>query len=103
MGDHFKVEVHDLESFQRTLKQAHDSLEEVRKRLSDVTAGGVGTKELDEACNDFQEHWSYGSEQISEQTKKLKEAVGKTAENYKEVETALQEAFAKAGSKAGGK
>ena len=103
MGDRFKVDVDDLQSFEKTLDQAHSSLEEVRKQLREVTAGGIGTKELDEACNEFQDHWSYGSEQIAEQTKKLKEAVGKTAENYKEVETALEKAFAQAANKAGGK
>ncbi|MFK8848034.1 hypothetical protein [Streptomyces sp. Ac-502] len=57
--------------------------------------------DLDQACNDFQEHWKYGSEQIAEQTKELTDSVSKTKENYEEVEQALEEAFKVAAGKAG--
>ncbi|MET9293229.1 hypothetical protein [Streptomyces sp. NPDC003077] len=103
MGNNFSVDLGELGQFMRTLEQAHSALEEVRKQMRDTSSSGIGTKDLDGACNEFQEHWKYGSEQISEQTKKLTEAVGKTRENYEEVEKGLEDAFKKAGGKAGTK
>lgn len=101
MGDKFSVDTGELGEFVRTLKKAHESLDDVRKLMNQTTSDRMGTDELDEACNDFQEHWKYGSEQIAEQTKKLAEAVGQTKANYEEVEQALEEAFKKAAGKAG--
>lgn len=103
MGDRFSVDTGELGQFMRTLKEAHASLDEVRKQMKDTTSGGIGTKELDEACDSFQEHWGYGSEQMTEQAKKLAEAVGRTKANYDEVENALRDAFRQAGSQGGGK
>ncbi|MEU7204331.1 hypothetical protein [Streptomyces sp. NPDC045470] len=100
MGNNFSVDTGELGDFMRTLKKAHDSLEEVRKHMNQVTSDPMGTDDLDQACNDFQEHWKYGSEQIAEQTKKLTDSVSKTKQNYEEVEQALEDAFKKAAGKA---
>ncbi|MFE1176242.1 hypothetical protein [Streptomyces sp. NPDC058773] len=103
VGEKFSVDTGELGDFMRTLKKAHESLDSVRKLMNQTNSDRMGTGELDEACNDFQEHWKYGSEQIAEQTKKLTEAVSKTKQNYEEVEQALEEAFKKAAGKAGAK
>jgi Excreted virulence factor EspC, type VII ESX diderm len=102
MGDRFSVDTGELGQFMRTLTEAHEALESVRKNMRDTTSGGIGTKDLDDACDEFQEHWKYGSEQIAEQTGKLKEAVGQTKANYEEVETALGAVFKKTGGPRGG-
>ncbi|MBA2944943.1 type VII secretion target [Streptomyces himalayensis] len=88
MGDRFSVDTGELGRFNKTLNEAKAALDEVRKSMQDVSAGGIGTKDLDAACNDFQEHWKYGSEQIAGQTGKLAEAVGKSKANYEETEVA---------------
>ncbi|GCD44214.1 hypothetical protein [Streptomyces paromomycinus] len=101
MGNNFSVDTGELGDFMRTLKKAHESLEEVRNQMNQVTSDRMGTTDLDQACNDFQEHWKYGSEQIAEQTKKLTESVSKTKDNYEEVERSLEEVFKKATGRAG--
>jgi hypothetical protein len=103
MGDQFSVDTGELGQFLRTLKEAHSSLDEVRKKMQDVTPDGIGTKDLDSACNDFQEHWKYGSEQIAEQTGKFADAVGQSKSNYEEIENALEDAFKQAAAKGGAK
>lgn len=97
MGQQFRVDIDDLRGFQKTLTRAHASLEDARGHLRYVDAGDLGSTELDAACHDFQEHWRWGAEEIARQTKKLADAVGKSADNYQEVETALEKAFAQAG------
>ncbi|MEU3710181.1 hypothetical protein [Streptomyces catenulae] len=100
MGDKFSVDTGELGDFLKTLKKATESLESVRKAMNQTESDRIGTSDLDEACNHFQEHWKYGSEQLTEQTKNLREAIGKTKENYEEVEKSLEEAFKKANRKA---
>ncbi|MHB9757757.1 hypothetical protein ACYBSK_25560 [Streptomyces sp. BYX5S] len=103
MGDHFKTDTDELAQFMKTLNDAKTALEEVRKSLQNVAPHGIGTKDLDSACNDFQEHWKYGSEQIAEQTGKLAEGIKQTKSNYEEVETALEDGFRKAAARSGEK
>lgn len=103
MGDHFTVDTNELSYFGKTLNDAHDALEEVRTAMLSATSDGVGTKDLDAACNDFHEHWKYGSEQIAEQTKKLAESVKQSKSNYDEVEKALEDGFRKAAAQGSGK
>ncbi|MEU8570150.1 type VII secretion target [Streptomyces pathocidini] len=103
MGEHFNVDTGELGHFTRTLDGARNALDEVRKSMADATPEGIGTKELDDACNEFQDHWKYGSEQIAEQAKKLAETVKQSKENYEEVERALEEGFRKAAADGGGK
>ncbi|WP_330318092.1 hypothetical protein [Streptomyces platensis] len=95
MGDGFKTDVDELANFQKTLKQAESSLDEVRKSMKDTGSSDIGTKSLDDACNVFQEHWKYGVEQIHEKAKKLNEGLEKVNQNYREVEKALAAAFTK--------
>jgi uncharacterized protein YukE len=99
VGAGYKTDVDELADFQRTLKQAETALDEVRKSMREISPTSIGTKDLDEACNDFQKHWKYGVEQIHERAKKLNEGLGRVNDNYMEVEEALEAAFAKGGSK----
>jgi hypothetical protein len=46
--------------------------------MRDVSAQGIGTKELDDARAEFHEHWKYGSEQIAELTGKFADSVGES-------------------------
>nr|WP_063746482.1 hypothetical protein [Streptomyces sp. SID8379] len=87
----------------KTLNDAKTALEEVRRSMQNVSSAGIGTMDLDSACNEFQEHWKYGSEQIAEQTGKLAEGIKQTKSNYQEVETALEDGFRKAAGKSGEK
>lgn len=96
MGDHFKTDIDQLATFTNDLKSAHDSLDEARTALQHVRGDQIGTPELDEACDGFQERWRYGSEQIKERVGKLTEGLKKNTQNYREVENSLEESFKRA-------
>ncbi|MFE9613686.1 hypothetical protein [Streptomyces sp. NPDC006012] len=78
------------------LKKSSDSLKGLRKALSDATVTGLGTDDLDAACEDFQQDWKYGTEQIGKQTEALAEIIGQSRDSYNEVDKALEEALKKA-------
>nr|WP_107904749.1 hypothetical protein [Streptomyces chartreusis] len=96
MGDHFKTDIDQLAAFTKDLDGANESLEQVRTALQHVRADQLGTPELDEACDAFQERWKYGNEQIKERIGKLAEGLQKNTDNYREVETSLEESFKRA-------
>ncbi|MFC7310093.1 hypothetical protein ACFQVC_38485 [Streptomyces monticola] len=96
MGDHFKTDIDQLATFTKDLQGAQDSLEQVRKALQHVRSDQIGTSELDEACDTFQERWKYGNEQIKERIGKLTEGLKKNTDNYREIETSLEESFKRA-------
>ncbi|MGW4905621.1 hypothetical protein [Streptomyces sp. NPDC004270] len=99
MADRLVVDGDELAHFMKLLKKSSSSLKGLRKALSDATVRGLGTDDLDGACEYFQEEWKYGTEQIGEQTESLAEIIGKSRDSYNEVDKALEEALKK--SKAG--
>ncbi|MFF4251485.1 hypothetical protein ACFY1L_09775 [Streptomyces sp. NPDC001663] len=96
MADRLAVDDDELAHFMKLLKKSSSSLKGLRKALSDATVRGLGTDDLDSACETFQEDWKYGTEQIGEQTEKLAEIIGKSKDSYNEVDKALEEALKKA-------
>lgn len=101
--DYFNTDTEELGRFRKTLEDAKTELDNVRKWMQDVTAEGIGTKDLDAACAEFHEHWKYGSEQIAELTGKFAESVNQSKANYEEVDRALEEGFRKAAAEGGAK
>ncbi|MEH0418840.1 hypothetical protein [Streptomyces sp. B21-083] len=104
MAERLAVDGDELARFMRMLSKSTDSLKGVRKALSDATITGLGTDDLDSACQEFQEDWKYGSEEIGKQTDDLADIIGKSKDSYREVDKALEEALKKArDGKGGGK
>ncbi|MFE0508479.1 hypothetical protein [Streptomyces sp. NPDC058964] len=95
MADRLAVDGDELKHFMKLLNKSSDSLKGLRKALSDVTVTGLGTDDLDSACEDFQEGWKYGTEQIGEQTESLAKIIGQCKDSYEEVDKALEEALGK--------
>lgn len=93
MGDHFKTDTDQLDRFAKTLDSSVKELDEARTALSHVRGDQIGTARLDEACDGFQEKWKYGSEQLGELIKGIKEGVDKNAKSYKEMEDNLEKAL----------
>lgn len=93
MGDHFKTDTGQLDQFAKTLESSVKELDEARTALSHVRGDQIGTPRLDEACDGFQEKWKYGSEQMGELIKGIKEGVDKNAKSYKEMEDNLEKAL----------
>lgn len=100
MGARLKVDGAELEKFVARLNTSNDSLRGLRKALSEATVSGLGSDELDGACEDFQNDWKYGTEQIGEQTENLAKVIDKNKESYFEVDKALEEAMRKSREKA---
>lgn len=93
MGDHFKTDVDQLDQFVKSLENSVKDLDEARKALSDVRGDQIGTSRLDEACDGFQEHWKYGSEQMRELIGGIQEGVKSNKLSYQEMETNLEKAL----------
>ncbi|MFC8664513.1 hypothetical protein [Streptomyces sp. NPDC057199] len=96
MAERLAVDGDELGRFMKLLNRSTDSLKGVRKALSAATITGLGTDDLDSACEEFQEDWKYGSEEIGKQTEDLAEIIGKSRDSYREVDKALEEALKKA-------
>ncbi|MGW3145813.1 hypothetical protein ACWDG1_14255 [Streptomyces sp. NPDC001177] len=97
MADRLTVDDDELKHFMKLLNKSSDSLRGLRKALSDATVTGLGTDDLDSACEDFQDDWRYGTEQIGEQTENLAKIIGQCKDSYQEVDKALEAALRKGG------
>lgn len=93
MGDKFKADTDQLGQFLKSLESCVQDLNEARAALSHIRGDQIGTAELDEACDDFQERWKYGSEQTQKMIDKISEGVKANKKNYEQVEEALEKAF----------
>ncbi|MFC9505621.1 hypothetical protein [Streptomyces sp. NPDC057002] len=96
MADRLAVDGGELAHFMKLLNRSSDSLKGLRKALSDATVTGLGTDDLDSACEDFQEDWKYGTEEIGKQTEDLAKIIEQSKDSYEEVDKALEEALKKA-------
>ncbi|MET7478707.1 hypothetical protein ABZT17_30680 [Streptomyces sp. NPDC005648] len=106
MGDHFKVDLDQLDRFVKTLEQAVKDLDEARTALSHIRAAEIGTPRLDEACDTFQAKWKYGSDQLSEMIGEISEGVKSNKLSYQEFEDNLDKALeqmAESSTSGGGK
>ncbi|WP_405870286.1 hypothetical protein [Streptomyces sp. NBC_00005] len=95
MADRLVVDGGELAHFMKLLNKSSTSLKGLRKALSDATVTGLGTDDLDSACEDFQDDWKYGTEEIGKQTEDLAKIIGESKKSYEEVDKALEEALRK--------
>lgn len=95
MADRLAVDGGELVHFMKLLDRSSTSLKGLRKALSDATVTGLGTDDLDSACEDFQDDWKYGAEEIGKQTEDLAKIIGQSKASYEEVDKALEEALRK--------
>ncbi|MCK8434409.1 hypothetical protein G3I77_15675 [Streptomyces sp. D2-8] len=51
----------------KLLRKSGSSVKGLHKALSNASVTGLGTDDLDAACESFQEDWKYGTEEIGEQ------------------------------------
>lgn len=100
MAGRLAVDGDELSEFMGKLRKSTSSLAGVRKALSGADIRGLGTDDLDSACEDFQDDWKYGAEEIGKQTEDLAEIIGKSRDSYREVDKALEAALEKAAREA---
>ncbi|MEV2256939.1 hypothetical protein AB0I94_41445 [Streptomyces sp. NPDC050147] len=97
MAERLRLDAVELEAFMKLLDGSVTSLKGLRSALAGATVGGLGTDDLDKACEDFQEDWKYGAEQIGEQAEELSGIIGQSKDAFNEVEDALVKALEKPG------
>jgi hypothetical protein len=102
VAERLAVDGDELSHFMKMLRKSSNSLKGLRRALEDATVSGLGTDDLDCACEDFQDNWKYGADQIGEQTDDLAKIIGKSRDSYREVDRALEQALKKAGNGSGG-
>jgi hypothetical protein len=102
MAERLAVDGDELSHFMKMLRKSTESLQGLRRALEDATVTGLGTDDLDCACEDFQDNWKYGAAQIGEQTENLAEIIGKSRDSYREVDKALEQALKMACNGGGG-
>ncbi|MER6084058.1 hypothetical protein [Streptomyces sp. NPDC001833] len=103
MADRLKVDGTELDAFCKDLTKAQQSFTALQKVLHDPGVDGLGTDELDRACDRFQEDWHYGAREIAEQIGELTAVTKKAKDDFHEVDVALEKALEKARSRGGGK
>lgn len=91
MAERLAVDGDELDHFMKMLKKSTESMKGIRKALSGATVSGLGTDDLDQACEGFQGDWKFGAEQIGEQTEDLAKIIGQSRDSYREVDRALEE------------
>ncbi|MGW3128125.1 hypothetical protein [Streptomyces sp. NPDC001076] len=102
MADRLKVDGTELDRFFKDLTKAQQSFAALQKVLHDPGVNGLGTEDLDKACDRFQEEWHYGVKEIAEQIGELTDITKKAKDDFHEVDVALEKALEKTRSKGGG-
>lgn len=95
MGDHFTVEVEDLD---RLLAQLHASQDDMRKALGalkEVGPKSTGSEALDNACDEFHDSWDNAIQRIADGTEKIEDKLRTTKKNYEATEQAIRDAMQK--------
>ncbi|MFG3018482.1 hypothetical protein ACGFZQ_07995 [Streptomyces sp. NPDC048254] len=103
MAERLKVDGTELDKFFKDLKRAQESFTALQKALHDPGVNGLGTDDLDKACDRFQEDWHFGAKEIAEQIGELTDITKKARDDFHEVDVALEKALEKARRKSGNK
>ncbi|MCX4695963.1 hypothetical protein [Streptomyces sp. NBC_01408] len=97
-----RVDIDQLTRLTRALDASLLSLREARRALDHVRADQLGTADLDDACDGFQERWAHGTRELTKRVKRVREGVDRSATQYAELEAAVREAFRRAAADAHG-
>ncbi|MEO3974648.1 hypothetical protein [Streptomyces sp. CAU 1734] len=88
-----RVDTDELARFSAALERSLSSLAEARQALEHVRADQLGTAELDEACDGFQERWRYGADLLRERIGSIHDGVKLSHREYARVNAAVAAAF----------
>ncbi|MER6016018.1 WXG100 family type VII secretion target [Streptomyces bluensis] len=94
MGAGFKVEISELDGLVRELHRSQDEMRAALTALRDTGPKTTGSKELDNACDEFHDSWDDAITKIAEGTQAIEDGLKKTRDTYRDVETALRDGFA---------
>jgi hypothetical protein len=96
-SQYFRTELSVLDRLTSMLGESEDCMDSALRAMKEESAATIGTPELDQACADFQQTWSYGLQQMKSSSKELKDGLSKTSKNYHQVESALESSMRKLG------
>lgn len=102
MSGFFQVDLDALQQFIATLQQSGDRMEAALDALKSVESGQIGTRDLDEAADDFQNTWRYGLGQLKDKITDTNDGVGKAHRAYQEVEQELRNSLQQLAGAIGG-
>ncbi|RCW45157.1 hypothetical protein DFQ14_103121 [Halopolyspora algeriensis] len=91
----FTVDIGGLEAMEKNLDRAKDNLGSALKAMEDIGPDSIGPDSLDEACAQFREDWQRGIGEIGECVDKITTGLGQAKNQYQQLESALQDGFAK--------
>ncbi|BAJ30381.1 MULTISPECIES: hypothetical protein [Kitasatospora] len=93
MGAYFRVEVDELSKLMQQLKDSQQDMREALRAMRDTGPKTTGTKDLDRACDDFDDSWQDAITRISQGVEALEAKLDQTCKNYGETEEALRAMF----------
>ncbi|MDH6220215.1 hypothetical protein [Streptomyces pseudovenezuelae] len=103
VADRLVVDGTELDRFFKDLRKARDSFTALQRALHDSGVDGLGTDDLDKACDEFQKDWHYGAKEIAGQIEELTDLTKKAKDDFHEVDVALEKALEKVRHKGGKK
>ncbi|MFF4649892.1 WXG100 family type VII secretion target [Streptomyces sp. NPDC001380] len=93
MSGSFSVDVQQLDALARELKESVAAMTAARHSMETTGPRTTGSKNLDHACDDFQDKWGYGLQQIRETAEAVTQGLEATAKAYRATEDALSGMF----------
>ncbi|MFE7859795.1 WXG100 family type VII secretion target [Streptomyces sp. NPDC057403] len=94
MGAGFKVEISELDGLVRELHRSQEEMRSALNALRDTGPKTTGSKELDNACDEFHDSWDDAITKIAEGAQSIEDGLKKTRDTYRDVEAALRDGFA---------
>ncbi|MGW1909746.1 hypothetical protein ACWCQS_02975 [Streptomyces sp. NPDC002076] len=86
MTGYCTVEFEALSRLVQELSECAGAMRSAMKQLKDIGPAGAGSKELEEACDEFQDKWGYGIKQIAKATGGITEKVAESGRLYQGLE-----------------
>jgi hypothetical protein len=87
-----------LSTLINTLEDAKDAMTNADNALQNASAQDLGSARLDSAGSAFRDKWTYGIGKLSDLADKMTEGLQNTQKTYAGCETAIEDAFNKAGA-----
>jgi hypothetical protein len=98
VGNGFQVDMGQLSTLINTLEDAKDAMTNADNALQNASAQDLGSARLDSAGSAFRDKWTYGIGKLSDLADKMTEGLQNTQKTYASCETAIEDAFNKAGA-----
>ncbi|MFJ1794533.1 hypothetical protein [Kitasatospora griseola] len=93
MGAYFRVEVSELDRLVKQLKSSQQDMREALRAMKDTGPKTTGSKNLDHACDDFNDSWQDAITRISQGVEALEGKLQETCKSYSETDQAIRDMF----------